>query len=545
MANKYWVGKDGVDPTNPSLTTNWDDASDGAGGDAVPTSADDVIVDGAGTSNNALTLTAPMNFNSLSIASGYTAKFDLASYTLTITDTGNVTLAGGAGGEFDWGDGEIIVTNSTFNSSTHAGTWTPDSGTLTVNGSSTVTANTTSKFATLVFAAGSDVTIGGSAYATTALTIAGDVDVPSGKVLSTFNAGVCSLADGVTVSGDGAFAITTPWAGGGITSMHAGAAITVALIQYNLTWGSGISVLAPGTYNPTKFQVTHDRDAAATFRLSAGTYVFGGAVEYKKTVANTLTIDHATNDPDVEIKGDVIWTQTAGTITYTKSDGDGTLTFSGTADQDIDFGGSAIENVTIGKASAGDVTIDSADFELQTSTLAGALTFANSTITGSGTLTATGSASKSWDLDGQTIAALVVNKSGGTLTFSGGWTATSYTQTAGAVDFNGQTLETSANWRMTGGTAAGLASSAITVGGIFRATGLDLIGGSAWTLDVAGSAIMRALIVTYCNAGGGDRVSAYGCTDGGSNVNFAFFAASETSMQFVGRLPEPMIPYPY
>ncbi len=86
MAEKYWV-PDGTNGTgNTSVVTHWDDASGGAGGDAVPGSGDD------------------MNFDALSfLAAGQTVTVDAtancldmdwtgATNTPTLAGTGNIVL---------------------------------------------------------------------------------------------------------------------------------------------------------------------------------------------------------------------------------------------------------------------------------------------------------------------------------------------------------------------------------------------------------------------------------------------------------------------
>ena len=147
-----------------------------------------------------------------------------------------------------------------------------------------------------------------------------------------------------------------------------------------------------------------------------------------------------------------------------------------------------------------------------------------------GTITASGTAAQDWDWGSVTgaIEAVTVNKAAETLTFSGGVTMASFTQTLGGVDWNGQTLETTGDWAINGGTVSDPAGSAITVGGDFTSTGVDLAGTAAWTLDVAGAGVITGgITITNCDASGSAApIVATGCIDGGGNVNINFEGAA-------------------
>jgi len=66
MANRYWVGSTGT--WNTTSTTNWSDTSGGSGGFSVPTSADSVFFDQAGTYT--VTMTGALNCLDITVSAG-------------------------------------------------------------------------------------------------------------------------------------------------------------------------------------------------------------------------------------------------------------------------------------------------------------------------------------------------------------------------------------------------------------------------------------------------------------------------------------------
>ena len=105
----------------------------------------------------------------------------------------------------------------------------------------------------------------------------------------------------------------------------------------------------------------------------------------------------------------------------------------------------------------------------------------------------------------QSIAALEVDKAGGTLTLTGPGTVASFAGTAGTLDPNGQTLECVGNmdWA-TGFVIADPADSTFEVGGNFTADAQDISGASAeWFLQVDGTAVASGNgKVAHSNANG-------------------------------------------
>lgn len=89
MASRYWVG--GTDSWDATAGTKWSLTSGGAGGEAVPTSSDDVFFD---ANSGAVTITQSGTINFLSLTcTGFTGTFAGSG---TLNAYGNVTLAAAA-----------------------------------------------------------------------------------------------------------------------------------------------------------------------------------------------------------------------------------------------------------------------------------------------------------------------------------------------------------------------------------------------------------------------------------------------------------------
>lgn len=91
-ATRYWVGGGSSANWNATGNTNWGSSSGGANNASVPTNADDVIFDGAGTNGNTnSTISATITILSLNITTGYTATM---THNAVLTIAGNFTFTG-------------------------------------------------------------------------------------------------------------------------------------------------------------------------------------------------------------------------------------------------------------------------------------------------------------------------------------------------------------------------------------------------------------------------------------------------------------------
>lgn len=142
MADRYWVG--GAGTWNTSSTTNWSDASGGSSGFSVPTVADNVFFDQAGTYT--VTMTGALACLDITVSAGTVTFATGTSPTLNIrgsmllaagtiwSSTGAITFSSTTTGKTVTTNGVTINAAITFNGV--GGEWTLGSA-LTVGGSGT------------------------------------------------------------------------------------------------------------------------------------------------------------------------------------------------------------------------------------------------------------------------------------------------------------------------------------------------------------------------------------------------------------------------
>jgi hypothetical protein len=254
MANRYWRG--GAGTWNTTTTTNWSTSSGGAGGASVPTAADAVFFDQAGTytvtCTGALTcLDITVSAGTVTFATGTTPTFAISGsmslvagtvWTATGTITFNATTTGktisASGVSFAIGVASSIIFNGV------GGGWTLSTG-LTTTGSITFTNGT---FSTGNFAVSAlrysnsgtgtnSVSLGSSAVAVTTNNSGWNFATTTGL---TFNAGTSTI----TLSNSG-----PDFLGGGLTyynvtfsTINLGAALTGVNTFNNLTVTGGGSL---------------------------------------------------------------------------------------------------------------------------------------------------------------------------------------------------------------------------------------------------------------------------------------------------------------
>ena len=459
---RFWLGTTDTDNTK---TANWSASSGGAGGASVPGSSDDVTFDGNG--NNACTLVANVAWNSLTTVVGYTAKLDFATFDLTMSDGGNITLD--QGGEFDCGTGTISLTNGDFDN-LHVTTFTCGTSTLLMSGTGNLVSNVLNDLNDLTINVGAVITATETYQILGDLIVNGSLSIANGKITFVGSGGTISIGAAGRITGNGIFRVYVPGAGEGITAFTVGGVIDVATLE--IFRPNAAAVMAPGTYQSALIKVFNNTANPHTLTLSSGNYTFTGDVEVENTdPGGSLTIANDTNNPNITIQGDVIFDEQAGTITYTP--GDGILTASGGNAQNWDFGAQNIEDLVVNKSAdtltfSGAWTADSFD------AIDGALDFNGQTVETTG--------------DFQIGAAATV--------------------VADADAMNG---------------------AAITVGGECDLYGVTLNATAGWTLSVTGGAQARNVTVAYCNASGGSTVQARQSTDGNNNTDWNFITAGVSS----------------
>jgi hypothetical protein len=237
----------------------------------------------------------------------------------------------------------------------------------------------------------------------------------------------------------------------------------------------GTCELAAGTYEFTSFTVNNIY-GATTLDLTAGTTI-NLTTSLTVTSVSTLVINSTAANTNWTIPGNIIFTETSGSITWNK--GTGTITLNGTGAQSIDTDNKALEDIVINKAS-GDTT----------------LTSALTTDSFTGTSTGTGK----FDPNGQTL----------TIPGNCSW-ASAFDFLADADALNGCTWD---------------------IGGNFTADGQTLNASASWALEVDGTAVASGTgAVAYSDASGFTEITASAgpWTDNGNNSNWDFGGAPAPS----------------
>ena len=267
--------------------------------------------------------------------------------------------------------------------------------------------------------------------------------------------------------------------------------------NFSLTCGTIIiyqppadSVFAPGSGWNCNVQIDNRTTAEAyELRLNGNYNISGDLLIQTNTAGASLNVNNAVFHPNINESGTVTFVENDGTLTYNK--GSGTFTLDGDAARDVDF----------------------ADYDVEALVLAGS----------------------------------------DTVTFAGGWTATSFSAQTGDFDPNGQTIETTTAGGGSGDftIAAGvnLLSSladvdlwdgvALTVGGVFSAIGntgdhCNLQGSGGWTLDATAAGTVTNVTVQGSNADVGVDVTASSSTDGSGNSSWIFAAATGGQRTMMG-----------
>jgi hypothetical protein len=124
MANRYWVG--GAGTWNTTSTTNWSASSGGGSGASVPTSADSVFFDQAGTYT--VTMTGGLNCLDITVSAGTVTFATGTSPTLSIA--GSMSLLAGT----VWSSTGAITFTATTTGKTITTNGTSISGSMTFNG---------------------------------------------------------------------------------------------------------------------------------------------------------------------------------------------------------------------------------------------------------------------------------------------------------------------------------------------------------------------------------------------------------------------------
>ncbi|MDP2648034.1 MAG: hypothetical protein Q8P35_02235 [Candidatus Yanofskybacteria bacterium] len=434
--------------TNGTVTNaNLSQYDNSVAGDADVIHEVDANNDLAVDTNNAVT------GDELYIKSGNTYRPDSASSgnvtTSRLNNRGTLTADGNtltASGSWD--------NNGTFTANTSTVVMTGISATLDGHGGDTfnnLTINPSS--AGTITASGSFTVSGGLEVA------AGDtLSIPSGATLTfsgatgTFN-GTISGAGRLTYLSSNAFPTT-----GIISCILRFDATNNAQTMSNRTYGGSVEIFKTGS-------------TARTVTMSAGTHTISGHLHIIEDGTNNLTLNGATNDPTINITGDLDFTGTGGG-NEVFSVGGGTMTVSGNVD--LTGGTTSGETGTTLVLDGTSKTLTTGGNTLLHLTLSGTITLANETHTIQGDL----------DMTGGTITA-------GSSTIKMVTGVTPRTITGGGNTLNNLTIDPTSAVTVT------LQTSNLTVSGqLIVAPGDTFVINSGITLTLSGSGTPLLLYAT-------------------------------------------------
>lgn len=342
MADRYWIAGSAA---NWNDTANWSTTSGGSSGASVPGSGDVAIFDANGLGD--CRFNASMAGCSISVptASTYTGNFDFDTDDLDHT----VLDVNFQSGTWTWGAGKITCTGNFETSNSCAVASGGASGSV-VSLSMTGTTKT--------------MTIRKSDFIKGRLEIAGSITWHNNSSVDQSTQGSLIVVAGGTFTLNQHYRIDS-----GTWIVENTGTFTGTATYYPSIRNGTLTVNAGGTWSPdsTRFwgaagtisnAMTIDGDLLQECDITfpSGTTVITG----DWTWSYTDTQDNTTNNPDIEVRGDII--ASAIPTAYTK--GTGTITLSGTANQLIDFQGESVEDIVINKASGtvtltGNVTTDS------------------------------------------------------------------------------------------------------------------------------------------------------------------------------------------
>ena len=313
MANRYWRG--GTGTWNTSSTTNWSTTSGGTGGASVPTAADSVFFDQAGTYT--VTMTGTLSCLDINVSAGVVSFITGTTPTLSIagsmslisgtvwSSTGLVTFTATGVGKTITTGGTTIGASVTFSGFDNNDVWTlqdaftiPSTSTLTFL-SGTISLN--NKSLTTGFFVGNGPTYNytinfGTSGSITCTGAGGTVWSVATTNGSRFKASGATRT--VNISYSGASPVT-------INSYATASVTTTSSVSFNFTAGTyTLTFLATSLYAAKNVDFT---GFSGTWNNWAGSFIYGSltlsSTMATPTSANTLYFSSATEAP------------TSGTIT--------------------------------------------------------------------------------------------------------------------------------------------------------------------------------------------------------------------------------------
>jgi hypothetical protein len=346
--NRFWVGLVDSDYENSG---NWSTSSGGSGGASVPVGSNNVVFDssssvnctmGASRSMESIMLTSyagtfsagshTVRVNNDVNASGSTTIFDLGSSNWTVGGTWNLRFISGSSTE---GTSTVRMTSQT---GSDRWLWKTSGGTFS---NVIVAQNANIDQRRRLDVQGSFTLESGATWqvGTTELNIFSDASLTLGASSSiTTSTGTVELsADGTGVRTGNATASIGNFK---TANYNTGSLTTIPVATYTSTFRFGQNA---ASYN-------------GTWRFEGDTVIEGNVSTIMGKTTNE-TIDLATNNVSLTLKGDVDITPSKGTITW--SAGDGTIIFDNSGSQSVNFNGQTVEGIHVTDASTGSIVLAS------------------------------------------------------------------------------------------------------------------------------------------------------------------------------------------
>lgn len=342
MASRYWVG--GTASWDGTAGTKWAATSGGGGGETVPTSADDVFIDGSSGSGT------------VTIASGNTGcrSFNSAGFTGTIAGSANITVGDGTAGASNnawvWGAGitrtysgqiTLASTSGTTQNITSNGKTFGSRVTIDGAGSSYSLSDTLSMAAGTLFVTRGSFTSNGQTMTIGAFSSTGSATrsvTLDNSTVTCVSSGTGSwnvAATGLTFSTNSSTSVTV----GGATAMT----FTGAGLTYNGTWilqtptTTGVGTISGAN---TFGNLTITGNAAKTAEMT---------ISGNQTISGTLTINGNSVTNRLFLHSNTV--VTARTLTC-----NGTVSVSNLDLMDITGAGSASWDISACTGKSGDAT---------------------------------------------------------------------------------------------------------------------------------------------------------------------------------------------
>jgi len=315
MANRYWVG--GTGTWDATAGTKWATTSGGTGGQAVPTTADNVFFDANSGANTVTIGSGTAICNALNI-NAFTGTLAFGTNSITISGNSAFMFSGGSGYTLTGTPLCILNSTSTTGTRTISPGGASEANSMSFNitgGTDTITSSTTAGTATF-----KNLNLTGFAgtFANTTKTIYGDLTLPSSGSGATISAGVNTITFASTlvqqnITSNG-FTMDFPITVSGTQTVQLVGNLTIGSTR-TFTFTSGNLNLNNNTLSCGIFSSTNSNTRSIAFGTGNITLTGNSATVWAMSTATGFTL---TGTPQVN-------------LTYSGSTGTRTISHSNTA----------------------------------------------------------------------------------------------------------------------------------------------------------------------------------------------------------------------